>query len=688
MPRPIPHVVGEINAVERMCRRLDKQELDKQEILRYISESREEKDKKIFLSKIERVTQGPSIELDSSYVLEKLGGIPYEKMASEHFFNKVLPSDQHGFLTFTNNCVLRKGSMFGEQALIFKKRRAAHCIVVSEKCDICVMNGKDFKRIFGPLQRREEEKKKHFFEKEIISDPDMRSLARLIGVNFTKRHYYKSKVLFSKGDRPDKLYLIFQGQILIWDDELEAGEKNSAHRLLLPLDSLRREQKPLFKTRAADPQNKKRFDLMISGPGKMIGEEELFTGKRRRYHALVESESIIYEVEYERMLNVCNENHFVRNVLKQKIADKEVIVNSIVAQKRRVEGVRDAFDKKVKIDIETKRCTAEDLKTFAFLADAQTDAPQCSPCPQDTSSRLRTDASALLPPATAVREALRDSSSQLLKHSLVRPKPSQSRTDIKSLITRTKVSLSVLHPHFAQRKLATQSFEHRDDSLKLSPFTVSPSKPGARSLSPAREAASQSETVVSKREIDSSVERDKRDMNQSIHQALHSDRSMILKSIMNTADAQLRWDSSVSKAFKRKHDVLLRSRKQLHKQSLPLQSPAFENQPLSGSLSASNQHSRVRSLTDLRLQPLAHQSSRLLFDGPPTSGNTPLKSHHFSLSKKSTAVSPIKIFGPHQSMELSKAELSTPVRAPPMSFLLTHVGDASMENLFVCPSQV
>jgi hypothetical protein len=89
VPRPIPHVVGEINAVERMCRRLDKQELDKQEILRYISESREEKEKKIFLSKVERVTPGPSIELDSSYVLEKLGGIPYEKMASENFFNKV-----------------------------------------------------------------------------------------------------------------------------------------------------------------------------------------------------------------------------------------------------------------------------------------------------------------------------------------------------------------------------------------------------------------------------------------------------------------------------------------------------------------------------------------------------------------------------------------------------------------------
>lgn len=41
--------------------------------------------------------------------------------------------------------------MFGEQALVFKKKRAAHCIVVSNTCDICVMNGKDFNLIFGPL---------------------------------------------------------------------------------------------------------------------------------------------------------------------------------------------------------------------------------------------------------------------------------------------------------------------------------------------------------------------------------------------------------------------------------------------------------------------------------------------------------------------------------------------------------
>lgn len=580
--------------------------------------------------------------------------------------------------------------MFGEQALIFKKRRAAHCIVVSEKCDICVMNGKDFKRIFGPLQRREEEKKKHFFEKEIISDPDMRSLARLIGVNFTKRHYYKSKILFSKGDRPDKLYLIFQGQILIWDYELESGEKNNANKLTLPTDLESKTHKPLFKTRAADPQNKKRFDLMLSGPGKMIGEEELFTGKRRRYHALVESESIIYEVEYERMLNVCNENHFVRNVLKQKIADKEIIVNSIIAQKRRVEGVRDAFDKRIKADIESKRSTAQELHCLAFLTEAKPD-PQ-SPPQADPPCKLRARAdTSLLPPPTSVRTAHKSPASRLLKNGPARSKPNHSapKADIKSLITRTKVACTVLHPHFIQRKHPgqPQSSDIREDSVRLGPLAYYRSKTGAGSLSPSREAASLTDTA-SKREADCSLEREKRDANLSIHQALHSDRSMILKSIMHTADIQLKWDSRVPKAFKRQHEIVLRARKHLPKPSLPLQSPGHLKHSLSGSVSARNHHSRVRSMADL-LQPLAMHSSRHLGGGPDTPGNTPLKSPHiFNLSKKSTAVSPIKIVGPHQSMELSKAELSTPVRGQPTSFLMTYVGDASMETLFLRNSQV
>ena len=96
------------------------------------------------------------------------------------------------------------------------------------------------------------------------------------------------------------------------------------------------------------PVKQKRYDLMLCGAGKMLGEEELFSGHRRRYYATIESECVVYEIEFERMLNVCHENHFVRQILKQKIIDKKSIINSIRNHKSRVETVREAYDKELK----------------------------------------------------------------------------------------------------------------------------------------------------------------------------------------------------------------------------------------------------------------------------------------------------------------------------------------------------
>ena len=238
--------------------------------------------------------------------------------------------------------------MFGEQALVYKKKRAAHCIVLKDNSNLCVMHGKDFDRIFGALHRREEEKKKLFIEKEILTDPEMRSLARVIGVNFTKRHYFKNHTLFSKGDRPDKLYFIYRGQILIWDDCVD----NHDVRLKKDKPKERRTKAPLMLDFA--PIKAKRFDIMLSGPGKMVGEEELFTGFRRRYYATIESECVVYEIEFDRMINVCLDNHFVRNILKQKILDKISLINCLSEYKKKAEQVRTAFDEEEKTGVHKK----------------------------------------------------------------------------------------------------------------------------------------------------------------------------------------------------------------------------------------------------------------------------------------------------------------------------------------------
>lgn len=79
----------------------------------------------------------------------------------------------------------------------------------------------------------------------------------------------------------------------------------------------------------------------------MIGEEELFTGERRMYNATVESESIIYEIENERMINVCNENFHVRDILTQKIEEKHSMIQEIKRNKMETNPLVKDFSLKI-----------------------------------------------------------------------------------------------------------------------------------------------------------------------------------------------------------------------------------------------------------------------------------------------------------------------------------------------------
>lgn len=89
VPRTTHQVIAEMNTVERMMRMLDKTEANAEIINSYINSYKEDKDKKEFLSKILHVYDGNKIVLSEAYLNERLGGLPYQKMQNEIFFNPV-----------------------------------------------------------------------------------------------------------------------------------------------------------------------------------------------------------------------------------------------------------------------------------------------------------------------------------------------------------------------------------------------------------------------------------------------------------------------------------------------------------------------------------------------------------------------------------------------------------------------
>jgi hypothetical protein len=89
VPRAPNHIVTEIDTVQRMIERLGYDDPNRAEIRKYILECNETDDRKAFLSKIDSISDGKNIQLSQEYLSEKLGGIPWQNLPYENFFNPV-----------------------------------------------------------------------------------------------------------------------------------------------------------------------------------------------------------------------------------------------------------------------------------------------------------------------------------------------------------------------------------------------------------------------------------------------------------------------------------------------------------------------------------------------------------------------------------------------------------------------
>ena len=162
--------------------------------------------------------------------------------------------------------------MFGELALIYHQRRLATVICMSET-EMCTMDSVQFNKILGVLQRQEDQKKNEFIEKEILKDKEFSSLAHVIGVNFVKRVMPKNKVIFRQGDLPEKVYLIYSGQVkLVKETEIARDFDVCAKKKSVPSISALEISKPL---QASDEQKPVRIEFALLGNGQMMGEEHL-----------------------------------------------------------------------------------------------------------------------------------------------------------------------------------------------------------------------------------------------------------------------------------------------------------------------------------------------------------------------------------------------------------------------------
>jgi CRP-like cAMP-binding protein len=191
-------------------------------------------------------------------------------------------------------------------------------------CDsaMCLLDQKSFKNSLGKIQRKRDQQKIEFIEKNVISghSKEFGSLAHTIGINFNKRQIKKGEKLFSQGELPEKIFIVLSGQIRLWADQCT----DEAAPLKKKKSTNTFDCHPMMITHK-DKRNI--TELAIVGVGELIGEESLFSGNLRRYNASADVETSVYEINNERFLVVCENNPPVKQLMMQLAEKKATVVN-------------------------------------------------------------------------------------------------------------------------------------------------------------------------------------------------------------------------------------------------------------------------------------------------------------------------------------------------------------------------
>lgn len=308
MPRNYTEQKREGVFVDKIITTLGMRDIPEDEITKYVKGRHLEKKEKEFFALVKYIQNG-RVNFHPEYLVKKLGGMNKKEVESSLVFN------ENGTISFDLVCALKEGSMFGELALIYNQPRLATIISLTNS-EMCTMDKKNFHKILGVLQRQENQKKIEFIQNEILRDSELASLAHVIGVNFVKRHVQRHKLLFQQGEVPEKVFLIYSGQVRLWKtvaiEEQQDAQSEKKQKAKEPFSLLRVLKKPKF--------IKKEFSLV--GPGQMVGEEGLFSGSVRTYNATVDAETVLYEIDNERFLVACKNNMVVKNLMEKLIQKK------------------------------------------------------------------------------------------------------------------------------------------------------------------------------------------------------------------------------------------------------------------------------------------------------------------------------------------------------------------------------
>ena len=173
----------------------------------------------------------------------------------------------NGVFKYNTVQTLKNGDVFGELAIIRKKKRAA-TIVCLENTHLAVLMKKDYESILLEQETAKFQKILDFFNKTLFkrcSNDRMTFIAYL----YKKRKYVKDQIVFKEGQEPVECYIVKKGDIEISKTFTEENKKNK--------DKKKR-------------KISRKLKVAILSVAQLFGEEEILKNKEnRKYTAKVTS---------------------------------------------------------------------------------------------------------------------------------------------------------------------------------------------------------------------------------------------------------------------------------------------------------------------------------------------------------------------------------------------------------------
>ena len=214
--------------------------------------------------------------------------------------------------------------MFGENALINRVPRNAHCVAM-EFTDLGILDIESYNQIFKKLQEEEQRFKKGFFERTVFKEQHLWDQAKLIMSYFDKRVYPRGYNLFKRGTPCKKVWIVVEGQVVFWE--------NVAIKKNIDYDHI---------SQLVKSQPVKRVDCIIQADGDFIGEEVALDTiesspknhsniqtrpKLYEYFATTNTQIICYECTKESFAHFFKINNDLREFFTKQIESKIMLIS-------------------------------------------------------------------------------------------------------------------------------------------------------------------------------------------------------------------------------------------------------------------------------------------------------------------------------------------------------------------------